>query len=48
MLKGSQKASNDENEIKAGDTMKESDGYIGMKDVPATQKVPDAFFPQCS
>lgn len=27
---------------------KESDGCIGMKDVPATQKVPDAFFPQCS
>lgn len=31
-----------------GVAMKESDGYIEMKDVPATQKVPDAFFPQGS
>lgn len=31
-----------------GVTMKESDGSTGMKDVPATQYVPDAFFPQCS
>lgn len=31
-----------------GVAMKESEGYIGMKDVPATQKVPDAFFPQGS
>lgn len=31
-----------------GATTKESDDYIRTKDVPATQKASDTFFPQCS